>query len=100
MRVLLTDREALDVQPCALCGAPVVWAERSTGKSLPIDLERRVGGTLVLFAETLNGVKLGPYQVRLAGPEARAELGGLLWSVHPTVCKVATKAATTERAVR
>lgn len=54
---------------CSTCGAPVLWAKTSKGKPIPLDLEPRVDGNIVL--ERGVALVLGPLERLQRGAETR-----------------------------
>lgn len=40
---------------CKACRAPVRWAKTEGGKTIPLDVETRVGGNLMIVNEPIGG---------------------------------------------
>jgi len=83
---------SLNVDRCKSCGTKIVWAVTERGKAMPIDVDRSLSGTLVLFTEVFVGTQdaAGPYHVRAATTEERASHAGNLWISHFATCTNAT----------
>lgn len=54
---------------CSSCSAPILWAKTAKGKPIPLDLEPRVDGNVVL--ERGVALVLGPLERLQRGAETR-----------------------------
>jgi hypothetical protein len=72
------------VSACRSCGAPIVWAKTTHGKSIPLDQDPSEEGTIVLLEGVAHIFRKRPDQVTLLRMGAPADTP--FYTTHFATC--------------